>query len=178
MKKHIAPFALSVGLSIAAMLSPNFAQAEEHDQHRHGFTQEDKAAFLDAKIAALKAGLKLTPAQEKNWPAVETAIRAYDKAKQDQMDAWGKAAHEEHKHDDLVDHLHKKAQFLSAYAAETNKLADAVKPLYDSLDDAQKHRLGILLHMAKHVHGGHPSWGSHGEDGPDGQKPDDDHDGK
>ena len=38
-------------------------------------SQEDRAAFTDARIAALKAGLRLTPDQEKNWPAFETALR-------------------------------------------------------------------------------------------------------
>ncbi len=41
---------------------------------------EDIAAFGDARIAALHAGLKLTAEQEKNWPAVESALR--DLAKQ------------------------------------------------------------------------------------------------
>ena len=36
---------------------------------------EDRAAVVDARIAALKAGLKLTPDQEKNWPAYEAALR-------------------------------------------------------------------------------------------------------
>jgi LTXXQ motif family protein len=178
MKNRLARLALSIGLSVAPMLSPTLVQAGENEHHEHGFSQEDQAAFLDAKIAAVKAGLKLSPAQEKNWPAVESAIRAYDKAKQDQMDAWQKAAHAEDQHKDLIEHMHRKAQFLSAYATETNKLADAVKPLYDSLDDAQRHRLGMLLHMSKRVHGNHPSWGPRGGDGPDGQKPDDDREGK
>ena len=43
-------------------------------------TTEDRAALVDARIAALRTGLRLTPDQEKNWPAVETAIR--DLAKQ------------------------------------------------------------------------------------------------
>ena len=38
---------------------------------------EDRAAFVDARIAAVKAGLKLTPEQEKNWPAVESAVRDF-----------------------------------------------------------------------------------------------------
>ena len=33
------------------------------------------AAFTDARIAALKAGLELTPDQAKNWPAFEQALR-------------------------------------------------------------------------------------------------------
>ena len=41
---------------------------------------EDISAFGDARIAALHAGLKLTAEQEKNWPAVESALR--DLAKQ------------------------------------------------------------------------------------------------
>jgi len=40
----------------------------------------DIAAFGDARIAALHAGLKLTAEQEQLWPPVETALR--DLAKQ------------------------------------------------------------------------------------------------
>ena len=36
---------------------------------------EDIAAFGDAGIAALHAGLKLTAEQEKLWPPVESALR-------------------------------------------------------------------------------------------------------
>ena len=46
---------------------------------------EDVAAFTDARIAGLKAGLKLTAEQEKNWPAVETAIRDLAKQRADRM---------------------------------------------------------------------------------------------
>jgi hypothetical protein len=33
------------------------------------------------------------------------------------------------------------------------KIADAAKPLYDSLDDTQKRRFGMLLHMMMRMHG-------------------------
>jgi len=36
---------------------------------------EDRAAFADARIAALHAGLKLNADQGKNWPAFEQALR-------------------------------------------------------------------------------------------------------
>ena len=42
-------------------------------------------AFTDARVAGLKAGLKLTAEQEKNWPAVETAIRDLAKERADRM---------------------------------------------------------------------------------------------
>ncbi len=44
-------------------------------EHRHMPSPEDMAAFTDARIAALKAGLELTPDQAKNWPAFEQALR-------------------------------------------------------------------------------------------------------
>ena len=46
-------------------------------QHRHwghGFSRmnpEDRAAYTDARIAAVHAGLKLTADQEKLWPPVD-----------------------------------------------------------------------------------------------------------
>ena len=34
---------------------------DSHLAHRHRLSPEDRAAFVDARIAALKAGLELTP---------------------------------------------------------------------------------------------------------------------
>ena len=62
-------------------------------QHRpwfHGHTRmspEDRAAFADARIAAVHAGLKLTPDQEKLWPPVETAVRDFAKLRIDRANA-------------------------------------------------------------------------------------------
>ena len=47
-------------------------RAESH----HRPSAADVSAFADARIAALKAGLELTPDQAKNWPPFEQAIRA------------------------------------------------------------------------------------------------------
>src|SRR5262245_57293736 len=46
---------------------------------------QDVEALTDARIAALRAGLKLSAEQEKHWPAVETAIRALAKQRADRM---------------------------------------------------------------------------------------------
>ena len=51
-------------------------------------TAEDISAFTDARIAALKAGLKLTPPQESSWPAFEQAYRSLAKVRADQMRAF------------------------------------------------------------------------------------------
>jgi zinc resistance-associated protein len=47
--------------------------------HRAQLVADDIAAFTDACIAALKTALNLTPDQEKNWPAVEQALRDISK---------------------------------------------------------------------------------------------------
>ncbi len=51
-----------------------------------------------------------------------------------------------------VDRLSRASERLSARAAGLEKLADAAKPLYDSLDDSQKRRFAILFTM------GHNHW--------------------
>ena len=44
-------------------------------------------AFTDARVAAIKAGLRLTPEQEKNWPAFEAAYRNLAKLRTDRVAA-------------------------------------------------------------------------------------------
>src|SRR6201995_4630778 len=62
-------------------------------QHRPWFHQhmrmspEDRAAFADARIAAVHAGLKLTPDQEKLWPPLEAAVRDFAKLRIDRANA-------------------------------------------------------------------------------------------
>ena len=52
-----------------------YGQRGARFEHRHPVNPADVAAFTDARIAALKAGLELTPDQQKNWPAFEQALR-------------------------------------------------------------------------------------------------------
>jgi zinc resistance-associated protein len=53
---------------------------------------EDMRAFGEARLAALKAGLTLTPEQEKNWPAFEQAARDMAKQRAERMSAMRTAA--------------------------------------------------------------------------------------
>jgi hypothetical protein len=46
-------------------------------------TAEDLRAFGEARLAALKAGLSLTPEQARNWPAFEQAARDFSKLRVD-----------------------------------------------------------------------------------------------
>ncbi len=137
---------------------------------------EDMKAFTDARVAALKAGLELTPEQEKNWPAVEAAIRDMAKARADRMAARAN----EQPPSDPVECLHRRAERLGAVAAGLKKLADAEEPLYKSLNDAQKQRFEILTQALRpHHHMGFTGWQNRGCSGHDGrgQEPDGSDDG-
>jgi len=106
--------------------------------------QERQAVMLDAHLAAMKAGLKLTDEQAKNWPAFESAIRAAEKARADrwlqvhERMAQGERPSPIERMTMMSEHLQKTAEQLKA-------VADAGKPLYDSLTDAQKGDFGPLM---------------------------------
>ncbi len=131
----------------------------EHRSWFHGhmrITPEDRQAFSDARIAAVHAGLKLTPDQEKLWPPVEDAVRDLAKLRIDRANA-RMASHDEpgdRQIDDPVTRLRQRADDMAATAAAMKKIADAADPLYKTLDDPQKRRLVVLTHWDRRFDGG------------------------
>jgi len=124
-------------------------------QHRHwGYghsrmNPEDRAAFADARIAAVHAGLKLTADQEKLWPPVEAAVREFAKLRIDRANARMNASRDDssQKPEDPVTRLRDHADNMATMAAAMKKIADAADPLYKTLDDSQKRRLSVLTRM-------------------------------
>ena len=113
-------------------------------------TAEDVSAFTDARIAGLKAGLKLTPDQEKVWPAVESAIRDLSKQRADRLAARASAP----RATDPIERMSLHADAMTQIAAGLKKLADAARPLYQKLDEGQKHRFVVLVHRGGGLFGG------------------------
>src|SRR5919204_3497090 len=111
---------------------------------------EDMRAFGEARLAALKAGLMLTPEQEKNWPAFEQAARDLGKLRMERMSAMRNRGASE----DPVERLRQRATAMSDTGAALKKLADATDPLYKSLDENQKRRFAILNRLAGQGRGG------------------------
>jgi hypothetical protein len=155
-------------------------------QHRHWsyghmrMNPEDRAAFADARIAAVHAGLKLSADQEKLWPPVETAVKEFAKLRIDRANARMNADKDDasQKPDDPVARLRERADNMATSAAAMKKIADAADPLYKTLDDGQKRRLAVLTHM-EHRFGGGEGWRHHGGMGgmgPGGMGPDRDRD--
>ena len=153
MKTALSAVAVAAVLSLAPSLG-SFAVADDSAQReQHGrFSPEDRAAFLDARIAGLKAGLELNAGQEKNWPPLELAMRDLAKERAARFAAWRERreggddqAGDQASEVNPVDRLTRASERLSARAADLQKLATAAKPLYDSLDDGQKRRFAVLF---------------------------------
>jgi zinc resistance-associated protein len=158
--------------TIALMLAGAGAALAQSAPPREGMrmtrpSAEDVAAFTDARIAALKAGLKLTAEQEKNWPAVETALRDLAKQRAERSNAMAQRHEARRGNDsaaqpapDAIARMREGADAMTQRAANLKKLADASEPLYKSLDEAQKHRFAALIrmggrdgHFHRHGHG-------------------------
>jgi zinc resistance-associated protein len=141
---------LIAGTAMLMIAGSTLASAQQSSpaerSHRAQLTADDIAAFADARIAALKAALKLTPAQEKNWPAVEQAVRDISKDRIAEREARRVAG----QRTDVTERLRDRADALTTRAAALRRLADAEKPLYQSLDEAQKRRFGMALRFAAH----------------------------
>ena len=156
------------GTTVLAIAGASFAFADQgparHDRAPHWrMSTADITAFADARIAALHAGLKLNAEQEKNWPPMESALRDLAKQRTDQFEARKNAQAPA----DPVERLSRRANAIEQRGAALKKLAAAAAPLYQSLDDAQKHRFTVLARLggqrfgqwrARHAWRGHDGW--------------------
>jgi hypothetical protein len=151
MKTVLSAVAVAAVLIFAPLAGGTLAAPEDSARQHGHFSAEDRAAFLDARIAALKAGLELNAGQEKNWPALESAMRDVAKERAASFEA-RKEQRQANQELSPVDRLTGASERMSARAASLLKLAAAAKPLYDSLDDSQKRRFALLFTM------GHNHW--------------------
>jgi hypothetical protein len=133
------------------------------DSGRRPFAAEDRGALLDARIAALHAGLRLTPEQDKAWPAFEQAYRDLAALR---ARPGGPGADEAL---DPVQRIQRRAEALTTRGAALKRYADVLEPLYKSLDDGQKRRFGFLSRI-EHPHFHHFGFWRGGERGFDGPR--------
>ena len=92
----------------------------------------------NARIARIKADLKLTPDQEKNWGGFEKTARDVGKVNADRVMAARDRAEKEKGPANVIDYMRLESEFLNNRAADQKKLADAADPFYGSLDERQK----------------------------------------
>ena len=159
----VAVVALTIaGATVAVAQQQTPAPAEPQPFERWQPSAEDVNALTDARIAGLKAGLRLTPAQEQHWPAVERAIRDTARARFDRFAARRSAPPVR----DPIERLRQRADAMSARADTLKRLADAAAPLYQSLDEAQKRRFAMLARMGGAHRVGPGFWRRQGDERP------------
>ncbi|MCC6946604.1 MAG: Spy/CpxP family protein refolding chaperone [Bradyrhizobiaceae bacterium] len=149
------------------------------DGWRHGrwhqMNADDMSAFADARIAALKAGLKLSAEQEKLWPPVEAALNDLAKKRIDRREQFRAERRDRQDVPNPIERMRRGADFMSETGTDLKRLADAADPLYQSLDDAQKRRFDALAQRGMHgMRGKHHEdrgWRRHGDLGDEGRHP-------
>jgi hypothetical protein len=138
--------AVLAGITLLSIAGSTLAYAQQPSQaDRPRMTAEDMAAFTDARVAARRAALKLTPEQEKHWPALEQAIRETSKERAERREA----RRTTERRGDAIQRLRDRADSLSTRAAALRRIADAAQPLYQSLDEAQKRRFDVMFRMGE-----------------------------
>lgn len=159
--------------------APNYRGAE-HPRPSPEQMAENASAMTDARIAALKAGLRLTADQEKLWPALETALRASADQRIEARKQWREQREarrgQEHRgpaqggpdgpggpgapggplaggpEGDVVARLQQRADRMLERGSALKGLADAAAPLYATLNPAQQHRFNRLFREAEGPH--------------------------
>jgi LTXXQ motif family protein len=142
---------LVAALVAGSVCIPTVALAAEGDQQssraeRMEQWAADRETVLDAKLAGMRAGLALTADQEKLWGPFQSAVQDAAKSRMDAVRQMMQARAQGEPMSP-VDHFEAMADRLSQGATDIKKIADPAKPLYNSLDESQKHKFGMLERM-------------------------------
>jgi hypothetical protein len=170
MMRSVFPLLAALVLStsdLSAKADPMDQQSEPMRMERMQQWVTDHQALLDAKLAGLKAGLKLTANEETLWGPFEAAVRDAAKMRMEHMRAMmdrmpGMEADERRS---PVDHIEAMATHMSEAASALTKIADTAKPLYASLDASQKRVFGWLGRELLMMGHDHPGMGMMGHEG-------------
>jgi LTXXQ motif family protein len=163
--KHIVLGALTaVALSVSsfaltAAVAADDQSAEAARAERIQHWAADHQTMMDARLGGMKEALKPTAAQYPLWEAFENAVRTADKARVDDM----REMVQNRERMSPVERLDAMAGRMAHRAAELKTIAEAAKPFYASLDDAQKRNFGILGREMLTTGGG-PMWEELGGD--------------
>jgi zinc resistance-associated protein len=144
MWKAVLVGAFAISIAGSAVVYAQQRDGKDEREQRPGLSQADRAPSVDARLASrlasLKERLRLTPEQEKNWPAYESALQALVKQRLELMET----RHEQPQPSDPVRRMRQRAEALSGMGSALARLADAEGPLYNSLDESQKGQFAAL----------------------------------
>lgn len=114
---------------------------------RPRMSQDDFNRFVDARIAGIKAGLRLTADQERLWQPVEDAIRRNASERFTRMEQF-RANRDQNQQLDFMQRLERRGTMMTENAQRTSALATAMRPLWDTFNEDQKRIAPRLLRQA------------------------------
>ena len=132
--------AAAAALSASGFAISAAAQSDEQPSHAE-LVQRWAEAGIDTQLKGLKTSLRLTADQDKDWGPFESAVKDAEKARvlALQKEQSGKLS--------PMDLNAAKADRIAQGQADLGKIVDAAKPLYESLDGAQKQKFVALGRM-------------------------------
>jgi hypothetical protein len=123
-----------------------YAQQQGGGGHRQ-MTPDRFVKRANARIAAIKAGLELTPDQQQKWGAYQQSLQDLVQFRSQRMQA-RQAAQQNNAQakggGDPFARLSSRSDAMTQSAPLVKKMADAGEPLYQSLSDTQKERFKML----------------------------------
>jgi hypothetical protein len=131
---------------------------DTRDSRAEAPTVNQLTAVDDARIARIKADLRLTSEQEGYWGKLESALKdiSHRRAENfvarwaEERDARDEARNRDN-HDQRaaaptpMDRMRRAADSMNARAADLKSVADASEPIYEKLDDGQRRTLDAAL---------------------------------
>ena len=139
--RMLAAATATAALSVSGFTITAAAQSDEQPTHAE-LVQRWAEAGIDAQLKGLKTSLRLTADQEKDWGPFESAVKDAEKARVLALQK------EQSSSLSPMDRNSAKADRIAQGQADLEKIVEAAKPLYASLDGAQKHKfiaLGRIL---------------------------------
>ena len=138
--------------------APAAAQDQGRQDRRPRLSQDDYNCLVDARIASIKAGLKLSADQERLWAPAETAIRAAASERFTRMQE--RPDRDERRSMDFMQRLERRSAMVTERAQRSTAVTAALRPLWDTLTDDQKRVAPRLLREAVDNDG--PRWHERG----------------
>jgi hypothetical protein len=161
----IALAALLAGSGTYAMAQPAPAQdapaaspSQDRQDRRPRMSQDDFNRLVDARIASIKAGLKLNADQERLWAPVESAIRTSAGERYTRMQE--RPDRNERRSLDFMQRLERRSAMVTERAQRSTAVTTALRPLWDTLTEDQKRIAPRLLREAVDNDG--PRWQDRG----------------
>ena len=130
-----------------------YAQQQGHGGQHRQINPDRYVKQANARIAAIKAGLELTPDQQQKWgpypQTLEDLVQFRVQRMQARQAAQQQAGYGDRKRGggDPFARLSRRADAMTQAAPLVKKMADAGEPLYQSLSDAQKGRFKMLTRL-------------------------------